>query len=94
MFFEPLGEAVGLNVLVDASVAGRGSFNFSDVDLIEALDLVAHFSGADYRITNNTLLVAAREKLAQFEKSQIHLIHTRYVNPGTVGTDIEHGNSS
>lgn len=79
--FRTLGEAVGLNVLVDASVAGRGSFNFSDVDLIEALDLVAHFSGADYRITNNTLLVAAREKLAQFEKSQIHLIHTRYVNP-------------
>jgi len=79
--FRTLGEAAGLNVLVDASVAGRGSFNFSDVDLIEALDLVAHFSGADYRITNNTLLVAAREKLAQFEKSQIHLIHTRYVNP-------------
>lgn len=79
--FRTLGEIAGYNVLVDASISGQGSFNFKDIDVMEALDLVASFSGADYRISNNTLLVASKEKLAQFEKSQIHFIHTRYVDP-------------
>ena len=79
--FRTLGEIAGYNVLVDASISGQGSFNFKDIDVMEALDLVASFSGADYRISNNTLLVASKEKFAQFEKSQIHFIHTRYVDP-------------
>ena len=87
--FRTLGEIAGYNVLVDASISGQGSFNFKDIDVMEALDLVASFSGADYRISNNTLLVASKEKFAQFEKSQIHFIHTRYVDPGGACTGFE-----
>lgn len=79
--FQTLGEIAGLNVLVDKSVTGTGSFYFNDVDLNEALALVAKFSSADYLIKDNTLLVASKERMIEFQESQLYYIHTEYIKP-------------
>ena len=79
--FQTIGEIAGLNVLVDASVSGTGSFNFQDVELEQALEIVAQFSGTDYVIKNNTLLVAAKERLAEIQANRLYYLHTVYVAP-------------
>lgn len=79
--FQTIGEIAGLNVLVDASVSGTGSFNFQDVELEQALEIVAQFSGTDYVIKNNTLLVAAKERLAELQANRLYYLHTVYVAP-------------
>ncbi|HXK98434.1 MAG TPA: hypothetical protein PK828_11315, partial [Limnochordia bacterium] len=79
--FQTLGEIAGLNVLVDKSVTGTGSFSFHDIDLQEALQLVAQASGADYLIKDNTLLVAAAERMAVFQESQLYYVYTKHIAP-------------
>ena len=79
--FQTLGEIAGMNVLVDKSVTGNGTFHFNDVDLYEALDLVAQVSGAGCLIKGNTLLVAAKERMAELQASQLHYIYTEHIAP-------------
>ena len=57
--FQTLGRLQGLNVLVDPSVEGQGTFDLQNLSFEEALDLVAGFGGFDYRIIGNTLVVAS-----------------------------------
>ena len=59
--FQILGESQGLNVLVDASVTGEGTFHLQGVTFKEALDLISKHSGYSYRLEGNTLLVGLQE---------------------------------
>lgn len=76
--FQTLGDIAGYNVLVDPSVTGTGSFNLQDVSVTEALDLVAGLSGYSYRMVGETLLVAAKERLVEFEGNQIRYFQLKY----------------
>lgn len=46
--FQTLGEVAGFNVIVDHSVSGKGSFRFHEIELAEALEMVAQVSDTDY----------------------------------------------
>ena len=67
-------------------IGGRISFRYwqfqlQDVELEQALEIVAQFSGTDYVIKNNTLLVAAKERLAEIQANRLYYLHTVYVAP-------------
>ncbi|HHU62087.1 MAG TPA: hypothetical protein GXZ55_09050, partial [Natronincola sp.] len=79
--FEALGESQGLNVLVDSSVVGKGTFQLRGVTFEEALDLISYHSGFVYRIQRNTLLVATPDRLARLEDKDV-----RYVQVNSLGT--------
>ncbi|MDI9412013.1 MAG: hypothetical protein QM401_00335 [Bacillota bacterium] len=79
--FEALGESQGLNVLVDSSVVGKGTFQLKGVTFEEALDLISYHSGFVYRIQRNTLLVATPDRLARLEDKDV-----RYVQVNSLGT--------
>ncbi len=59
--FQALGEAQGLNVVVDPKVTGKGTFQLKNVTFADALDLIATVSGYQYRLDNSTLLVATAQ---------------------------------
>ena len=68
--FQILGELAGLNVLIDPTVTGNVSFYLKDLTVQEAMELLIQTTGYDYRIVNNTLIVASKDKLAQqFQKT-------------------------
>lgn len=63
--FQVLGELAGYNVLIDPSVTGTISFYLKDMTVTEALDLLIQATGYDYRIVNNTMVVASQARLAE-----------------------------
>lgn len=75
--FQVLGESEGLNVLVDPSVAGVGTFQLRNVSFVEALDLIAKHSGYPYYLSGNTLLVGTPEPFNVSEHSNDNEV--RYV---------------
>jgi len=77
--FQTLGEVAGFNVIVDHSVSGKGSFRFHEIELAEALEMVAQVSDTDYFIKNNTLLVASKERLAEMQANQLCYLHPDYI---------------
>lgn len=68
--FQVLGELAGYNVLIDPSVTGTISFYLKELTVTEALDLLIQVSGYDYRIVNNTLVVASKARLDERFQSQ------------------------
>ena len=86
--FQTLGRLQGLNVLVDPSVEGQGTFDLQNLSFEEALDLVAGFGGFDYRILGNTLVVASPEKLRQINRLDVEAVRyyqIEYANPEDIG---------
>lgn len=82
--FQTLGELGDLNVFIDDSVVGQGSLKLTNTTIPEALNLVSELSGYVYRITEDNLLVGTKERLAEYEESEIRYIYTRYVSPQSV----------
>ena len=82
--FEVVGESAGFNVLVDPEVQGKGSFRLQGVTFTEALDLISVYTGFEYRITGNTLLVASPERLAQLEERSVRYVRTQGIAPAQV----------
>jgi len=68
--FQVLGELAGYNVLIDPTVNGTISFYLKDLTVTDALDLLIQATGYDYRIVNNTLVVASQTRLAERFQSQ------------------------
>lgn len=79
--FRALGETQGLNVLVDPAVQGKGTFQLKGVSFREALHLVAAYSGYDYRLEGNTLLVAAPERIKELEERSVRYVTTEAATP-------------
>lgn len=82
--FRVLAESAGLNVLIDPSVSGKGSFSLTYVPIEEALDLISRVSGMGYRLRGSTLIVASQARLQEMESSEIGFLQVRYLSPDTV----------
>ncbi|NMB20028.1 MAG: hypothetical protein GX979_04125, partial [Firmicutes bacterium] len=80
--YQVLGEAQGLNVVVDPGVVGKGTFQLKNVSFTEALDLISTVSGYKYRLSNGTLLVAPAEVLETLQSKEI-----RYVQVHTLSSE-------
>ncbi|MGM0370686.1 MAG: secretin and TonB N-terminal domain-containing protein, partial [Bacillota bacterium] len=63
--FRALADIANMNVVVDSSVSGTTTVHLQEISFREAVDLLAKSSGLDYRIVNNTILVASSGKLDQ-----------------------------
>lgn len=74
--YRMIGESQGLNVLVDPSVQGRGTFGLQGVTFEEALDLISRYSGYSYHLEGHTLLVGGREPLEEAEAREIRYVNT------------------
>lgn len=82
--FRILAESAGLNVLIDPSVSGRGSFSLQGVSIGEALDLISEVSGMGYRVRGSTLIVAAKARLKEMESSTVRFLQVSHLSPETV----------
>jgi len=80
--YQVLGEAQGLNVVVDPGVVGKGTFQLKHVTFTEALDLISTVSGYKYRLSNGTLLVAPAQVLETLQSKEI-----RYVQVHTLSSE-------
>ena len=66
-----------------------GSSDLEDISFNEAVDLLAKSSGLDYRIVNNTILVAGANKLKQgFGKKVTRVFKMRNSDPAEVKKSI------
>jgi type IV pilus assembly protein PilQ len=63
--FRALADIANMNIVVDSSVSGTTTVHLQQISFREAVDLLAKSSGLDYRIVNNTILVASSGKLDQ-----------------------------
>ena len=63
--FRALADIANMNVVTDSSVKGTTTVHLQNISFREAVDLLAKSSGLDYRIVNNTILVAEHGKLEQ-----------------------------
>lgn len=79
--YQVLGEAQGLNVVIDPTVTGKGSFQLKGVTFQEALDLISTVSGYKYRLDNGTLLVGTAQLLENLGGKEI-----RYVQVHTLSS--------
>ena len=61
--FRALADVANMNVVTDSSVEGTTTVHLENISFREAVDLLAKSSGLDYRIVNNTILVASHDKL-------------------------------
>lgn len=82
--FRVLGETEGLNVLVDSSVQGQGTFQLKNVSFHEALDLISKHSGYGYRLEGSTLLVADQKRLAELESKDVRYVRTTTISSAEV----------
>ncbi len=82
--YQMLGDSQGLNVLVDPSVVGTGTFRLRGVSFEEALELLSQHSGYGYRIEGNTLLVAPQERLQGQESLDVRYVRTNHAAPSEV----------
>lgn len=87
--FQTLGELAGLNVLIDSSVVGKGSIELENSSFTEALDLVANLSGYTYTITENNLLVAAKERLDEYAARELRYVYARHKSPDAIKSALE-----
>lgn len=72
--YQVLGQAEGLNVVIDPAVTGKGTFQLKGVTFQEALDLISKVSGYRYRLDQGTLLVATPQMLEDFEGKEIRYV--------------------
>lgn len=82
--YQMLGDSQGLNVLVDPSVVGTGTFRLRGVSFEEALELLSQHSGYGYRIEGKTLLVAPRERLEGQKNLDVRYVRISHVDPSEV----------
>ncbi|NMB21563.1 MAG: type II secretion system protein GspD [Firmicutes bacterium] len=82
--YRMLGESQGLNVLVDPSVQGRGTFGLQGVSFEEALDLISLHSGYTYRLEGRTLLVSGKEPVQEEKVKEIRYVSTTALTPEEV----------
>ena len=82
--YRVLGEAEGLNVVIDPAVTGKGTFQLKGVTFKEALDLLSTVSGYKYRLDNGTLLVATPQMLEAFEGKEIRYVQVHSLSSSEV----------
>lgn len=78
--YRVLGESQGLNVLVDPSVQGHGTFQLRGVTFEEALNLISKHSGYGYRLEGETLIVASIQKLQAMESKAIRYVQFQSIS--------------
>ncbi|MGM0502434.1 MAG: LysM peptidoglycan-binding domain-containing protein [Bacillota bacterium] len=87
--FRALADVANMNIVTDSSVQGTTSVHLEDISFREAVDLLAKSSGLDYRIVNNTVLVASSEKLSEgFGKKSTKVYKLKNADPGEVKESI------
>lgn len=82
--FQVLGEAQGLNVVVDPNVTGKGTFQLKNVSFAEALDLIATVSGYQYRLENGTLLVATPQMFENLAGRELRYVQVHTLSASEV----------
>lgn len=82
--YRVLGESQGLNVLIDPSVQGQGTFQLKGVTFQEALNLISKYSGYGYRLEGEVLLVASIQKLQALESKDLRYVQLTFVAPDEV----------
>lgn len=82
--YQVLGESQGLNVLVDSSVVGTGTFKLQGVGFDEALELISQHSGYGYRLEGKTLLVATPQRLQELGSKDVRYVSTSAIAPAEV----------
>ena len=82
--YQILGETQGLNVLVDPSVTGQGTFQLKGVTLREALDLISGHSGYAYRLDGKTLLVGIPSRLQELENKEVRYVRIKEITAAEV----------
>ena len=87
--FRALADVADMNIVTDSSVKGTTTVHLEDISFNEAVDLLAKSSGLDYRIVNNTILVAGTNKLKQgFGKKVTRVFKMRNSDPAEVKKSI------
>ncbi|MDD4517009.1 MAG: hypothetical protein ACOYEN_06645 [Limnochordia bacterium] len=61
--FQALGEIGGFNIIADESVHGTVSLSLKELEVMEAVDLIARTKGLAYRMVYNTLVVATPSRI-------------------------------
>ena len=82
--YQVLGEAEGLNVVIDPAITGKGTFQLKGVTFREALDLISKVSGYRYRLDNGTMLVATPQMLEDFEGKEIRYVQVQTLSPAEI----------
>ena len=77
--YRALGESAGLNVLVDPSVQGQGTFQLKGVTVLEAVDLISRVNGYQYHLEGNTLLVGTPAKLEALDGKEVRYIEVQSI---------------
>ncbi|MDI9422117.1 MAG: hypothetical protein QM451_07810, partial [Bacillota bacterium] len=74
--YQLLADSQGLNVLVDPSVVGTGTFRLQGVSFEEALELISQHSGYGYRLDGKTLVVASPARLQAMKSTGVRYVRT------------------
>ena len=74
--YQLLSDSQGLNVLVDPSVVGTGTFRLQGVSFEEALELISQHSGYGYRLDGKTLVVASPARLQAMKSTGVRYVRT------------------
>lgn len=82
--YRVLGESQGLNVLIDPSVQGQGTFQLRGVSFKEALNLISKHSGYGYQLEGETLLVASVQKLQALENKDVRYVSVKTISPDEI----------
>lgn len=87
--FRALADVANMNIVTDSSVKGKTTVHLENISFREAVDLLAKSSGLDYRIVNNTILVAAPGKLEEgFGKKVTRVFKMKNSDPSEVKKSI------
>ena len=87
--FRALADVANMNIVTDSSVKGTTTVHLENTSFREAVDLLAKSSGLEYRIVNNTILVAAPGKLQQgFGKKVTRVFKLKNSDPSEVKKSI------
>ncbi|MCK9221774.1 MAG: hypothetical protein PHV61_02675 [Limnochordia bacterium] len=79
--FKSLASIGKLNVITDRSVTGTVTVELSNIEVLDAIDLVARTTGYQYTIVGETLVIASPERLAeQFVSKEYHVLTPQYIS--------------
>lgn len=89
VLFENLGDLAGLNVIFDPDFRGtRMTFEINDVDIFEALDILAMQTRTFWKPINRTTIVVAPENTNKRREYEEMILKTIYLSNSITSTEI------
>lgn len=82
--FTLLADLAGLNVVLDPALTGEVSVSLRQVEIAEAIEIVARAGRVTATTTDDLLMVSAKTPEADTEETQVRVYSLQYADPGKV----------